>query len=689
MGTFKKLFASIAAVMIVVSTAPVAVFGQTSWSQEYQDAYAYAYANGITTMSSIDAANLAGTTTRAQAAKMFVEFAKSLGQTADTSASCSFSDLAPIAGTDLAGFAVEACQMGLMGINTNGIFNPNGVLSRAEYGTILSRVLFGDVYNGGNPFYAAHLNALNQAGLMNDLSNPERSIMRGDAFLLLFRASTADLEGVTPGFCADIETVFACTIDPDGSMGLCPAACIGGTTPTEPGEENEVKAGGLQLSLGANTPANGASIPNNGIVSFGEIKFTAASSDVRVNSVTLTRQGLGDRSDISRVYFERNGVRVSSRGSLASDGVVTVSFSPALVVKAGSSESLDLVASLVATQAGSEHRFAFTDVNSSAQTASFDISTPTLRTTTYPVGSVAFTRQGTTGSIQGSEVDFEIGRFKLDNTSSNDKEVKVKALTFRNAGNGSLSNGLANLALYKNSEKVSTDVVINGRDVTFVVNTTLTSSENGLFYIRANAAAVENEAGDTYRFELRNAEDVNATELTTNFRVSLTGFTTTVSSPTYTVNGGDVQISRDTSVSLSSTVSSSDSNVVLAKGTITAKKAITLEDLKFALTVNGGALTGVVQKLTLKVGNQTSSYTPASSAVSVLSDKFDGTFNVNGSVSFQITADLRSSFTGTATVQVASIELTDFDSAEYVANGNAVDGDQLIGSLSTVNVNVQ
>jgi len=334
MGTFKKLFASIAAVMIVVSTAPVAVFGQTSWSQEYQDAYAYAFENSITTMTSIEAANLAGTTTRGAAAKMMSEFAKAMGQTPDTSASCTFSDLAPVAGTDLATYAVEACQLGLMGINTNGIFNPMGVLSRAEFGTVLSRVLFGDVYNGGNPFYAAHLNALNQAGLMNDLSNPERSIMRGDAMLLLYRASMADLEGVTPGFCADIETVFACTIDPDGSMGLCPAACLGGETET-PGEETEVLAGGLQLSLGANSPANGASIPNNGIVSFGEIQFTAASSDVRVNSITLTRQGLGDRSDIDRVYFERNGVRVSSRGSLASDGVVTVSFSPALTVKAG------------------------------------------------------------------------------------------------------------------------------------------------------------------------------------------------------------------------------------------------------------------------------------------------------------------------------------------------------------------
>ena len=76
----------------------------------------------------------------------------------------------------------------------------------------------------------------------------------------------------------------------------------------------------------------------------------------------------------------------------------------------------------------------------------------------------------------------------MNNTSTNDKEVKVKAISFRNAGNGSLANGLSDISLYKNSQKVSTDVIINGRDITFVVDTMLTSSENGLFYIRANAA---------------------------------------------------------------------------------------------------------------------------------------------------------------------------------------------------------
>lgn len=321
MSTFKKLFASIAAVMIVVSTAPVAVFGQTSRSTEYQDAYAFAFANGITTMSSINGARLADTTTRAEFAKMASAYAENvLELTPNTSASCSFSDLAPVAGTDLADYAVKACQLGLMGIGTNGIFNPMGVLSRAEAFTVISRMFYGDTYNGGNPYYAAHMNALQQAGLVNDLSNPTRPIIRGDVMLVLKRSSEADLS-VTPGFCSDIETVFACTIDPDGSMGLCPAACLGGNNNggTDPVDQWEIKAGALNVSLNSATLANNSQIPSTGTVRFAAVDFSASSSDVALKTVEIEKLGLATIPPQTRVWFERNGVRITGRAAFTSE----------------------------------------------------------------------------------------------------------------------------------------------------------------------------------------------------------------------------------------------------------------------------------------------------------------------------------------------------------------------------------
>jgi len=414
MGTFKKLFASIAAVMIVVSTAPVAVFGQTSWSQEYQDAYAYAFENSITTMTSIEAANLAGTTTRGAAAKMMSEFAKAMGQTPDTSASCTFSDLAPVAGTDLATYAVEACQLGLMGINTNGIFNPMGVLSRAEFGTVLSRVLFGDVYNGGNPFYAAHLNALNQAGLMNDLSNPERSIMRGDAMLLLYRASMADLEGVTPGFCADIETVFACTIDPDGSMGLCPAACLGGTEPTDPTDPEQVKAGNLGASLSSST-APAMSVPTVASrIPFLTARLSASSNDITVNTVTVKRVGLGSNNGIVGAYLYRGSQRLTDARTI-STSTNEIRFSNlGLVVKAGSSEDLTLRVDLSGGVAA-QYAFAITEIDSSAVAVSgLPVNGNTMNLASVTLGTVTVSgRTIATSQVSVGQQNIEVAKFNV------------------------------------------------------------------------------------------------------------------------------------------------------------------------------------------------------------------------------------------------------------------------------------
>lgn len=174
MSTFKKLFATIASAMVIVSTLPAAVLGQASYGAELEGAYAYSYSMGVTTMPTIDAARMYDGLTRAELAKMMSEWAMEVkGLETDESMDCSFTDLAPIAGSDLEAYAVVACQLGLMGVGTNGLFNPTGVVDRATFGTVLSRVIRGDTYNNaGGTWYSAHLSALKAVGVMNNIDNP-------------------------------------------------------------------------------------------------------------------------------------------------------------------------------------------------------------------------------------------------------------------------------------------------------------------------------------------------------------------------------------------------------------------------------------------------------------------------------------------------------------------------------------
>jgi hypothetical protein len=66
-------------------------------------------------------------------------------------------------------------------------FNPNGVVIRAEFGTVLSRALYGTTYNGGIPYYLLHLNALKANGIITN-TDPNLKEVREYVMLMLMRA---------------------------------------------------------------------------------------------------------------------------------------------------------------------------------------------------------------------------------------------------------------------------------------------------------------------------------------------------------------------------------------------------------------------------------------------------------------------------------------------------------------------
>jgi hypothetical protein len=91
----KKMFTTLSAMVVAVtmSMPSVSVFGAT-YSAELEGAYNWAHEKGVTTMSSIDNANMYGAITRAEMAKMLSVYAeKVLGLTANEAATCNFTDI--------------------------------------------------------------------------------------------------------------------------------------------------------------------------------------------------------------------------------------------------------------------------------------------------------------------------------------------------------------------------------------------------------------------------------------------------------------------------------------------------------------------------------------------------------------------------------------------------------------------
>jgi len=130
----KKLFSVVAGVSLLANTLlPATALGATSYGEELEKAYAYAYGVGATTQAPIDNANMYGAITRAELAKVIANWAeKVLDREADTSVSANFTDIASLKGSDLYDAVIRATQMGLMGQGITA-FRPYDTVTRAEF----------------------------------------------------------------------------------------------------------------------------------------------------------------------------------------------------------------------------------------------------------------------------------------------------------------------------------------------------------------------------------------------------------------------------------------------------------------------------------------------------------------------------------------------------------------------------
>lgn len=168
----------------------VAKFGQ-----EQIDAYKWAHDKGITTMDTVEDARLDEPLTRAELAKMMVVYmAKIAKKSPVVTGTVSYPDVkAEEIGDELVGYIQLAYQFQIMWVDANGNpieeFMPNALVTRWEYATVFSRVLFGSLFNQEwEDFYSKHIAALNAAGILTN-TDPTIQEMRGWVMLMMYRSS--------------------------------------------------------------------------------------------------------------------------------------------------------------------------------------------------------------------------------------------------------------------------------------------------------------------------------------------------------------------------------------------------------------------------------------------------------------------------------------------------------------------
>ncbi len=164
----------------------------SKYSNEINMAYQRAYSFGITTMNTIRKADIEWTLVRKNMAKLITNFAVNvLEKDISTGKVCSFSDISHLT-KETQYYILAACRLGLMWYESDGItlktnFDPNDEITRAEFGTIISRLIRWGKYNNWFPFYNYHLNALANKNIMKKIDNPLQKEKRGRVMLMMQR----------------------------------------------------------------------------------------------------------------------------------------------------------------------------------------------------------------------------------------------------------------------------------------------------------------------------------------------------------------------------------------------------------------------------------------------------------------------------------------------------------------------
>jgi len=514
--------------------------------------------------------------------------------------------------------------------------------------------------------------------------------------LMLQRAA----ENVNPSECNDPAVLLACSLGSDS----CPAACVKDSSDennsdTEKKDTNRVIAGDLDISV-VDYNSSVQSAPK-GIFVANTLKFNA-SQEIQLDSLTLKRTGLGTQKSISKVWLEKNGVAVTNSASVGSDGLAVLNFKSNRDVISSTTE-YQLVVELSSTAtAGDEFAFELKSAESTAKNTTISGTTSTYRVSNYNV--VALTARvnaynaNVTEYDLGNTSDYVIWEFSLESDSkSDDRDIFVKSLTFRNLGTLDFDDTFKNTVVYRDSKIVSKNVEVNGKDITISLDEdTIKANRKAVYTVRAEVASLE-DVGKTVQLALQNTRDIIADEQDTNFRTTIayTGNGATTTSLTlnaYKFKGGKVTFESASNFAKTVNAYNGSSDITVAKWKLVVTEPVELPDITLdiaaantsATILNSWDRVAAVKRLVLKVGDKRYSADVANGKV-VFSDVV-----VRETSDVELLISLNSTIAnGVTEIELPDIKWGTATNGTYQNNDATLKGSDIAGLVQTAKVLVK
>jgi S-layer homology domain len=588
MSNFSTKIASTVSVVALVATAMSASL--VSAASEFLP-YATLLADNavIGTQTNESGYRLGDTVTRAELAKVTANLG---GYTIASCAGTTYGDVGASLG-DLCG-AIEALAEAGVVSTANANFRPSAAVTRAE----ATKMLLGAVGEAGSS---------TAAGYMDTAS-------LGDLAMYINRANEMG--------CAAKATYFRPTATASRGEAFKLAACVAGLTPTTPptGTGVVVPPTGTGVVAGALTVAlDGAAtaqyVPKNASsVKVGAVKLTAGTTDVTVSSMVVSRSGLGNATDI----LSSNGIRAAQNGSVVSSSADyynsssqkgNIYFSPALVVKAGTSVSVDVLVNLSGAE-NSQHQFTLDSVKSTATVTGAPVTLGLLNTTSYVTTNTTAIASASAGSVTPGKSAVSV--VKVEVTSGN-RDTTVKGFTLTRSGSTDFTKRLANVKVYRGGVAVGTVTMSNEKLIVSGLNDVLASGNTQTYEIKADIL-VDGSSTAALGFKFDSSTDVSATEVATGYSTQVTASSTA----NVTFNSVEVTFSKTSTGNV--TLAPGTNNVKFFAGKLTSVVPLTVRGMTIATPVTGSGIDAFVNnQLSVKVnGSEIATLTNISGSQTIL-----------------------------------------------------------------------
>jgi len=472
-----------------------------------------------------------------------------------------------------------------------------------------------------------------------------------------------------------------------------------------PGPGPLPSTGDLSLSLSPSSPAS--TIVPAAATHVPYLVFRAhntGSTSVVLEELEAERYGLGDDANFDRVWLEVGGASVSNEQSVGSDDSVILR--PDYTIPAGGFVDFTLVGNLSVSDTSFLDGFrvvsaSMVDAGGATVGGSFPISGNLMSYSNFSVGTATIDERGSDADIDGGDDSAVVGEFDLDWSSDNDNSGVFMMLRLKQDGTANMSE-LSDWELYHDGSMLSATVSVWGDYVTWVLPSGLVIEDGDTerFEVRVSVGGdIDDE--DTVKLVLDDTRDVHVQDMGVTFGGSVTNDLDANSNANelfeYTVDAGQLTVTRDTSNPTSESYAQDTKDVVALVAKVDLGQKVQVDGLRVylhqdstivdtAAAVNADIERAELWKNDSKIGTLTSVSGTAldTNGTYVTTDfnyNFNNSFTLEDDDLLTVMLDLENDAATTHTYKFV-IDSGAFDDPEYVSNTTDVDDGDLSGSAT-------